>query len=386
MKHSNLSSCLFGVISLTIAASSQAQNSLVPEQFGPYPVGVTSLQLDDHSRVDPETGGPRQLLTEIWYPAIDSASDLAPNKFSEFILRGAAEDFIEVAEEGLSGYREGITVAELDQSFENIAVRDVGVRDGEWPLILFSHGGGGTRFGYIYFVEHMASHGYVVMSADHTGNARFTFLDGKPVVSGGERAANSATDRPNDISFLLDSMIKMNAGTDSRFAGRVNLDQVAVSGMSFGGSTSINVLNQDARVKAGVMLAPGGPTMERKNPTTPIMMVIGTEDSVIGAAGNARNRNYYETSEGPRYLVEILDAGHMTFTSVNQYNPNYGRGFGTGTRITNDEPLTYIDADEAHTITAAYALAFFNTYVRGIDGFAGFLRENHYGDKIIFRR
>jgi dienelactone hydrolase len=166
----------------------------------------------------------------------------------------------------------------------------------------------------------------------------------------------------------------------------VNLEQVAVSGMSFGGSTSINVLNQDQRVKAGVMLAPGGPVIERKNPATPIMMVIGTEDSVIGLPGNERNRNYYEASEGPRYLVEILDAGHMTFTSVNQYNPVYGRGFGTGTRTSNGETLTYIDADEAHTITVAYALSFFNTYVRGMDEFSAFLRENHYGDKIIFKR
>ena len=223
---------LFGSVSLF------AQRAPDPAQIGPYPVGVTTMQLDDHCRVDPETGGPRQLLTEIWYPAVDGARGLPPNKFSEFILRGAGEGFIEVAEEGLGGYREGITVAELDQTFENVAVRDAGVRDGEWPLILFSHGSGGTRFNYIFFVEHMASHGFIVASADHTGNARFTFLDGKPVVRGGQRADSSATDRPKDISFLLDSMMKLNAGADSRFAGRVNLDQVAVSGMSFGGSTA----------------------------------------------------------------------------------------------------------------------------------------------------
>ena len=180
-------------------------------------------------------------------------------------------------------------------------------------------------------------------------------------------------------------MIKMNAGADSRFAGKVNIDQVAVSGMSFGGTTSINVLNRDTRFKAGVMLAPGGPVIERQNADTPVMMIIGTEDSVIRAEGNERNRNYYENSEGPRYLVEILDAGHMTFTGVNQYDP-VGRGFAAGTRITNGEPFTYLSGDETHTITAAYALAFFNSYVRGMDSFAGFLRENQYGDKIIFKR
>ena len=87
---------------------------------------------------------------------------------------------------------------------------------------------------------------------------------------------------------------------------KLNIDQVAVSGMSFGGTTSINVLNRDTRFKAGVMLAPGGPVIERQNADTPVMMIIGTEDSVIRAEGNERNRNYYENSEGPRYLVEIL--------------------------------------------------------------------------------
>lgn len=386
MNPSKLCSSLVALLLLLTSAGLYAQSTLDPEQLGAYPVGVTSMQLDDHGRVDPETGGPRQLLTEIWYPAIDSARDMPVNKYSEFILRGVGEGFVEAAEAGLASYREGLSITELDRTFENIAVRDAGVRVGEWPLLLFSHGSGGTRVGYVYLVEHLASHGFIVMSADHTGNARFTFLDGKVVVRGGERASNSATDRPNDISFLLDSMIKMNAGGDSRFAGRVNMEQVAVSGMSFGGSTSINVLNQDTRVKAGVLLAPGGPVQERQHPSTPIMMMIGSEDATIGERGNAANRLYYENSEGPRYLVEIKDAGHMSFTSVNQYNPTYGNGFGSGERITNGEPLTYLDADESHTIINAYALSFLNTYVRGMENYGGFLRENRYGDKIIYKR
>ena len=386
MKITNTGNSLFTVFLLFASPLLMGQSILDPEQLGPYPVGVTSMQLDDHSRIDPETGGPRQLLTEIWYPAIDAARGMPKNKYSEFILRGVGEGFIDAAEAGLNGYKEGLTIAELDRTFQNVSVRDAGVRDGEWPLILFSHGSGGTRVGYIYFVEHMASHGYIVMSADHTGNARFTFLDGKVVLRGGERARNSATDRPNDISFLLDTMIKMNAGADSRFAGRVDTELVAASGMSFGGTTSINVLSLDSRIKAGVLLAPGGPVGERLNAYTPIMMMLGSEDSTIGERGNATNRLYYENSLGPSYLVELRDGGHMTFTSVNQYNPSYGNGFGTGERITNGEPLTYLDADESHTIINAYALSFLNVYLRGMDGYRGFLSENHYGDKIIYRR
>ncbi|MCH8173935.1 MAG: hypothetical protein IIC59_02000 [Proteobacteria bacterium] len=76
----------------------------------------------------------------------------------------------------------------------------------------------------------------------------------------------------------------------------------------------------------------------------------------------------------------------MTFTGIDQYNPTYGNGFGSGVRVTNGEPLTYLDADESHTIINAYALSFLNTYVRRLDGYAGFLLENQYGDMIIYRR
>ena len=66
---------------------------------GPYPVGVTSLQLDDHSRADPESAaGVRSLRTEIWYPAAEEARGLPPSKFSEFLLRGVAPGSIEGAE------------------------------------------------------------------------------------------------------------------------------------------------------------------------------------------------------------------------------------------------------------------------------------------------
>ncbi len=267
-----------------------------------------------------------------------------------------------------------------------VAVRDARTREGRHPLIIFSHGSGGTRFGYTFFVEHMASHGYIVMTADHTGNARITLLDGEIVPAGGERRRASATDRPNDVSFLIDEMTKRNRGADSRFTGRVDLEKIGATGMSFGGSTTMRVLESDPRVKAGIMLAPGGSGGERVNKTTPIMMMIGTEDATVRERGNARSRQYYEDSEGPRFLVEILDAGHFSFTNVDQYNPNYGNGIGVGRRITSDEELTYLPISETHQIINSYATAFWGRFLKGERGYDAFLSENAYAGKIIFKR
>ena len=48
--------------------------------------------------------------------------------------------------------------------------------------------------------------------------------------------------------------------------------------------------------------------------------------------------------------------------------------------------MTYLTPDHAHEITNAYALAFFNVYVRGDDAYEMYLRENHYGDEIIYKK
>lgn len=378
---------LCGACAFLLSTAAQAQNLPRLDRLGSYPIGVTTMQLDDHSRPDPETGGPRGLLTEIWYPATDAARDMPKNKYSEFILRGVVPGSIEAAERGLNGYKEGLTIEALDATYRNVAVRDAPMRDGKYPLIVFSHGSGGTRVGYTFFVEHMASHGYIVMSADHTGNSRFTFLNGQVVERGGPRAQSSAVDRPKDVSFLIDSMTRMNNGADSRFAGRVDMERVGVSGMSFGGSTTMRALNQDARIKAGIMLAPGGGAGERTNTTTPIMMMIGTEDSTVRERGNARSRQYYEESKGPRYLVEIKDAGHFSFTSVEQYNSEYGNGIGKGKRITiPDEDVVYLSPEETHGIINSYAAAFWGAYLKRDPRYVAYLNSNRYGDKIIYKK
>ena len=42
-------------------------SSVTGMEPGPHPVGVTTMQFDDHSRTDPTSGGPRRLQTEVWH-------------------------------------------------------------------------------------------------------------------------------------------------------------------------------------------------------------------------------------------------------------------------------------------------------------------------------
>ena len=157
---------------LSIAAASRtralsAMSSVTGMPPGPFEVGVTTMQFDDHSRTDPTSGGPRKLQTEIWYPAASESASQPRNLYSEFLGRGAIPGSIAAAEtdDAIGGYRDGLTIAELDRTWPNQAVRDArpcGACKRPWPLVIFSHGSGAFRASYIYWTEFLASQGFCV--------------------------------------------------------------------------------------------------------------------------------------------------------------------------------------------------------------------------------
>src|SRR5689334_16998741 len=114
-----ISSMRLPILATITIAAAIAQDVRNPEQMGPYPVGVTSLQFDDAGRPDSELG-PRPLRTEIWYPAIDAARAMPKNLYSDFLLRGSVPGAVAAADEALNSYRNGLNVAELDKIYKNI--------------------------------------------------------------------------------------------------------------------------------------------------------------------------------------------------------------------------------------------------------------------------
>ena len=332
----------------------------------------------DHSRACDYSKGDRTLLTEIWYPATDETRSLPPNKLSDFLLRGQAPPLLGAIRLGF-----GVKAEDLDATYKNVAVRDARVRDGKFPLIVFSHGNGGMRFQSTFWCDHMASHGYVVMSCDHTGNAAATMVNGRMVLMDRKGREQAAKDRPLDVSAQIDLMARWNKGGDSRFTGRIDVKNIAVAGHSFGGYTAGAVINTDDRVKAIIPMTPVfGP---RTNDRTPLLLFLGAEDATIGVEGNRRAMEYYEATKGPKYLVNVLDAGHFSFSDMGQFRPDFGDGFGTGKRVTKpDESIDYLDARTVYEITNSYSVAFLGITLKGQEGYRDYLETNHYGDIIEF--
>jgi dienelactone hydrolase len=371
---------LFAAQALAGAQESPALGAPAPDKPGPYPVGVTTMLFVDHARTDAYTKGPRSLMTEIWYPATDDTRGLPKNKLSDFFLKGANPAFAVVIKLAFNADME-----QADRNFQNMAVRDARVRDGVFPLVLFSHGNGGMRFQNAFWCEHLASHGYIVAAPDHTGNCCITSIDGNLFMfnDNQEGREQSAEDRPKDIRFLIDVMDRLNKGGDSRFLGKIDLEHIAVAGHSFGGYTSTLVADTEPRVDCIVPMA--GVARTREKYDCPAMVLVATEDDTINLEGNERVRKYYEDSTAPRYMVEFVNAGHYSFTEMYQFNPAFGDGVGTGTRITNGDPVTYIPMEKAFTLTNGYTTAFIGRYLKGIDTYDAYLAANHDPDELIVK-
>jgi predicted dienelactone hydrolase len=141
------------------------------------------------------------------------------------------------------------------------------------PVILFSHGLGGSRTGSAFLGEHWAARGYVAVFLQHPGSDESVWKD-KPTrdrMRAVKRAASLENFllRVKDVPAVLDQLEAWNADTTHQLAGRLDLKKVGMSGHSFGAVTTEAVSGEtlpvggrkftDPRIKAALVLSPSTP-------------------------------------------------------------------------------------------------------------------------------
>jgi len=149
-----------------------------------------------------------------------------------------------------------------------------------WPLIVFSHGMGCSRFAYSRICTDLASHGFVVAATEHrdgSGAVSFTVEEGVKKwiphrrITEVEKEYNIRNEqlhfRVAEIQRSLDLMIKLNHGSEvsnvleeakeydlGMFANTMGTDKPVLAGHSYGGATTLLTLAQDRRFKQGLAL------------------------------------------------------------------------------------------------------------------------------------
>lgn len=112
------------------------------------------------------------------------------------------------------------------------------------PLVVFSHGIGGSRRGYSYLGQHWSSHGVASLHLQHVGSDRSLWL-GNPfgVIGRLQDAAQEreAIERPRDLRFALDQLLASPLGE------RIDAKRIVAAGHSYGANTTL--LAAGARVE-----------------------------------------------------------------------------------------------------------------------------------------
>ncbi|NNF60636.1 MAG: hypothetical protein HKN06_04805 [Gammaproteobacteria bacterium] len=321
------------VVWVLLLAAPAAARIDPPELPGPWAVGRVTETVVDKMRN-------RELTVDVWYP-VDAAD--ATGTLSEYNLV-----FASLA--------------------SNIAIDSPPVSvAGTRPLVIFSHGSFGIRYQSFFLMEHLASHGFIVVSPDHAGN---TAAD---LVFGTEAPFEQiVVDRPLDVIFLIDWMLTRNASPADRFDGRLDPQQIAVMGHSFGGYTAIAaaagtaVTPADPRVRVIAPIAPASGLLsddELAGISIPALILGGTAD--ITTPVEPQSARPFELFEGLRYRVDIVDGGHQSFTNICVFaEVLVGAGvppslidFLLGNSAEGCAP-ELIPIAQAHALTNLYATAF----------------------------
>ncbi len=340
---------------------------------GPYAVGVKTVVYVDSTRQDEYAGGPRTLVTEIWYPAADEARGGKPTEFIEFF--GDHPEAGKAFVEHFKGKME-----EVSARFKSVAVRNAPLAKGEFPLLVFSHGNGGLRHQNVFQLDHLASHGYVIASPDHTGNAGVTVLPEKVLSYDKKGRPKSMADRPKDVKLLIDRLLEESKADSGWLKGALDPDEIGVLGHSFGGLTCCQAAELDHRVKAILPM-----TLAVTKPATiPVLLMLGALDRTVDEAGNVASTAWYMGCTGPKHLLTLKRGGHFSFSDMDRINPSFGDGIGVGKNKDGTE-VHYLDSALTKEIINAYSLAFFDGYLRKNAAAREFLGKNSYPAEVDLR-
>lgn len=360
---------IFGVAGIALAATPALLLPVpeLPTPTGPEPIGTVTVQITDPERLEPygpRAGSPRVFVAQVWYPGQDDGSEGMQTWAEEWdIVAPAAARrlgfpswFLDHTKYTLSHARESIPPAE-----------------GNFPVVIYSHGWTGFRSIAINQIEALVSNGYIVVAPDHTYGAVATRLENGDVVEFQPSALpDEQTVTPaqyteavqklvntfaGDLSSILNELDK---GADGRFAyiaDNADLSRIGVYGHSTGGGAAIQVCLEDERCSAVLGMDPWVEFLPddvlKLSADKPAMYL--RSDGWRDTDNDAILRGIAARSHEVAYWIGIEGADHSDFVVVPLLSPLAGR-FGLKGTIPAGRILPILDN---------YLLGFFDVFLLG---------------------
>jgi hypothetical protein len=181
-------------------------------------------------------------------------------------------------------------------------------RPGRLPTVLFSPGFGTPRVIYQALAEDLASHGYLVVAVDHTGEAPVELPGGRLDLPGApprHPIAAATTTRLADMRLVLRRLNTMAGGP------RADRRRVAAIGHSLGGSTAAALMRAEPSIRAGVDMDGSIFGAARKHGVPRAFLVM-----LGGRKPDATVRGLLSHSHGPRLALEFAGFEHFSFSDL----------------------------------------------------------------------
>lgn len=205
--------------------------------------------------------------------------------------------------------------------------------DGPFPVIIWSHGLGGSRDGAGFISRFVSSYGYVVVHIQHKGSDSGLW-EGKPghpwdIIRATPVPRKATLQRLLDVPFALNQLIAMADPV-------MDLNRLGMSGHSFGAMTTQTMAGQrrglgrrlydlfEERFKAAIAYSPVPVTYKNDHEMSdfyggiriPMLYMTGTEDSspVNNEITYKTRMEVFEHAQGPdQHLLILEDGDHMVY-------------------------------------------------------------------------
>ena len=221
---------------------------------------------------------------------------------------------------------------------------------GPHPLIVFSHGAGGSGEYYRPLVAGWVRNGYVVICPTHADSIALMTPQKRRGLRPRDVVLDAVTDvqgwqeRPRDASFVLDALDELERRVP-QLVGKIDRTRIGAAGHSYGAMTTTILAGAtirtkaggelqsfaDPRVKAAIVLSGQGEGQmgfgkgswgELK---VPLLVMTGSEDR--GARGQDpmwRKAPFDGSPPGEKYWIFIQGATHMSFSGHDSNNAILG--------------------------------------------------------------
>lgn len=352
----------------------------LPEIKGPYSVGTTDilLELNRDEVITENKNDKRKLMIKVWYPSHEKS--------------GQMESYIDDA--GRHGFAQkyGLpksTFNYLDKVNTHV-FRNISAANGNFPVLIFSHGYNSKANNYYALLSQIVSQGYVVFAINHTYESTgTTFPDGTevyfdnafaqkiesgtwkdmepvikafkddlsfkerhPIVKEGlknyfvkdmvERWAKDITDVADHIEFWNSSGLLKN---------KLDIKNIGVFGHSRGGGAAGDAFLKDARFKAGANVdgVQWGNIVDTsfQNPFLFISADWPEEKEDLNSHA------YINKSQSVFYESKILNTGHSSFMDIPFMIP-----------LESISEAGTIQPEKGIEITSKLLIAFFDSYLK----------------------